>query len=74
MRVRLNRLLRDVFNDPGLYITDELSTSTYAGWNSLAQVNLIMALEEEFGIQFTTEEVTALNSVAAIREALRMRI
>ena len=73
MRVQLNRLLREVFDDPDLLITDALSSSTYSGWNSLAQVDLIMALEEEFGIQFTTEQVTSLNSVAAIKEALRTK-
>ena len=35
-------------------------------WDSLGQVNLIMALEQEFGVQVEIEEFGELNSVPAI--------
>lgn len=73
MRLRLKKVLREIFDDPNVIITDTLSSSSYNKWDSLAQARLIVSLEEEFDVQFTTEEVTSLNSVAAIEQALRLR-
>lgn len=42
-------------------------------WDSLAHVNLIMTLEQQFDIQFEVEDLPKLNSVPAILEYLRAR-
>jgi acyl carrier protein len=39
-------------------------------WDSLAQLNLILAVEEVFGVRFSTAAVPQLNSVAALRKDL----
>lgn len=39
-------------------------------WDSLGQVNLIMALEQTFDIQVEVEDFASLNSVAAILDYL----
>ena len=39
-------------------------------WDSLGQVNLIMALEQEFGVMIEVEDFGNLNSVPAILEYL----
>ena len=36
-------------------------------WDSLAQLNLILALEEEFGIEIPDEEAAELTSYPLIR-------
>ena len=38
-------------------ITEESSTDNVENWDSLRQLNLILALEEEFGISIPDEEV-----------------
>ena len=40
------------------------------GWDSLATTNLIAAVEEEFGIQFTAAEIDDLNSFDAFTRRL----
>lgn len=35
-------------------------------WDSLSRVEIVFALEEEFQIQFTQEEIKELNSIAGI--------
>jgi acyl carrier protein len=70
MDSRIRRIFREVFNDDQLEIWDAMSAHDVKGWDSLAQVKLLIGLEEEFGVKFTTHEVTQLNSIANIKEAL----
>ena len=41
-------------------LDDEASPDTIDNWDSLRHMNLVMALEEEFGVQFSTDEVIEL--------------
>ena len=71
---RLERVFREVFEDSTLAVADDLSRTTYDRWDSLEQVKLVIAIEEEFEIKFTTEEVTAIGSVAEFRRAVVARL
>jgi acyl carrier protein len=71
---RLQRVFRDVFNDDELSLTDQLSSETMKDWDSFAQVRLMIELQEEFGLQFTTEEAISATSVASIRSLLASKL
>jgi acyl carrier protein len=47
-------------------ITETTRDQDLPSWDSLGQVNLIMALEQEFGVYVEVEEFGNLNSVPAI--------
>ena len=47
-------------------VTETTRDQDLAAWDSLGQVNLIMALEQEFGVYIEVEEFGNLNSVPAI--------
>jgi acyl carrier protein len=59
-----------VFGIDASGLTDADSTQTIGEWDSLNHLNLILALEGEFGVQFEAEEIPELTSVAAIRRRL----
>jgi len=67
---RIQRIFREVFENDSLQVHDDLSAQTLPDWDSLAQVKLILGLEEEFGVKFTTAEVAELNSVQSLKRAL----
>jgi acyl carrier protein len=46
-----------VFEMSATEINDESSTDNIDNWDSLRQLNLVLALEEEFGISIPDEEV-----------------
>jgi acyl carrier protein len=52
-------------------LTDDLSIDTVEGWDSMAHVALIMALQQEFGISITPAEAIELTDVASIKNYLR---
>ena len=53
-------VFRDVFDDPELVVTDQMTAEDVDGWDSLNHINLIIALERAFGIKFATAEISRL--------------
>ena len=52
-------------------ITESSSDQNVRTWDSLGQVNLMVALEDTFGIRLEPEDFLKLTSVAAILAHLR---
>ena len=61
--VRVNSVFRDVFDDESITVTDETTANDIEDWDSLEHINLIVALEEEFGMKFSMGEVTGMVNV-----------
>lgn len=51
-------------------ITLDSSPDNIETWDSLASINLLLALEEEFGVAFSDQQIQRLTSVRAILEVL----
>lgn len=66
----LQNVFREVFGDDALAIRPESSSKDIDGWDSVAQVKLVLAIEEEFGIQFTEDEVSSIRTVGGFLEAI----
>jgi acyl carrier protein len=59
---RVRGVIADVFGLDATSIDEGTSTDTVEAWDSLQHLTVVLALEEEFGIQLTDEEtVTAVN-------------
>ncbi|HCP46957.1 MAG TPA: acyl carrier protein [Deltaproteobacteria bacterium] len=56
---RLTPLFQDVM-DTEIVPTAVLRASDVEGWDSLSQIRLVVAVEEEFDIAFTTAEIADL--------------
>ncbi len=62
-RTRAQNVFREVFEDPDLNVTEKTVAADVPAWDSLNHINLVLALEEEFGVEFTTPEVTSMSNV-----------
>jgi len=60
IRNRLQDVFRDVFDDDGMELADEMSAKDVEDWDSLQHINLIIAVEKEFGIRFANAEISRL--------------
>lgn len=60
---KLTAVFRDVFDSPALEISDATTAKDVEAWDSIMHVNLIVAVEQAFGVTFTTKEVKALANV-----------
>jgi acyl carrier protein len=73
-RDRVQDIFRDVFDRPDLVIFDEMQAKDVKGWDSLTHITLIVAIEDAFGVKFTTREVMAFQNVGEMLACLRGKL
>jgi acyl carrier protein len=70
MEDRVLDIVADIFD----VSRDKLSATTelehLEEWDSLQQINLVLALEQEFSVSFSAEEMASLTTVPRILERL----
>ena len=71
---RVRDIFREVFDKPALEIFDAMQARDVEGWDSLNHITLIMALEESFGVKFTTREVMGFQNVGEMLACLRGKL
>lgn len=62
LQERLQDLMREQFDDDTLEVSDATTAADVPGWDSLAHVNLIIAVEKAFGIKFAAAEIGKLKN------------
>ena len=67
---RMNKIFREVFDNPTIEISDEMTSSDVVGWDSFSHINLITSLEIEFDIEFTQQEAFGFKTVGELKEAI----
>ena len=70
IRTRLARVFGETFEADGVEFSESLSRETLKSWDSLGHIRLIAALEDEFGVQFTIEEIEKLTTARKILDQL----
>lgn len=64
--LRLQRIFRDVLDEPALRLTEDYSTTDHPEWDSVAMVQIVLAVEQEFGCELDMAQVARIKSVADI--------
>ena len=67
---KLNTVFRDNFDDNGINLTDSTSSADIEDWDSLEQINLVVAIQDAFGIKFNIDEVNAMKNVGEMADAI----
>lgn len=70
---KLQEIFRDVFDQDNLEITVETTSNDIEDWDSFAQINLIIEIENEFNIKFNLEEVNDLKNIKNILKAIQKK-
>jgi acyl carrier protein len=60
---RLTTIFEDTFDEDSIELTPETTAHDIKGWDSVAHINLIVAIEEEFHIKLKTAELESLKDV-----------
>ena len=72
MDSRFRATFEAVLGIDGSRLTDSDSPRSIPQWDSVTHLQLMLALESEFSIEFSPEEMAKLSSVGAIRERLKL--
>lgn len=70
---RLSPLFRDVLDDPKLVITEKSSGLNVANWDSLAHINIISAVQDEFRVRFALGELQDLKNVGELVKLIQSK-
>jgi len=70
---KVRNVLAEVLQIPLGKVIDNLAMSDVEAWDSLKHMELVVSLEQTFGLEFTFEEIVALRSVVEIKRVLRER-
>jgi acyl carrier protein len=68
---RLLSTIATVLDVDASVLSDEVSPGSIEAWDSLNHLNIAMAVESEFGVSFSAQQVMDMGSIGLIREALR---
>jgi len=71
---RVQRILADILYVSRDEVTMDSSPSTIEGWDSIQHLNLVLAIEQEFGVQFLPDEIEELSSVRTLMELLEAKL
>ena len=63
---RLKTIFLDTFTDDNCEFSPEATQQDVGDWDSLNQIRLLTAIEQEFGFQFDIGEIEYLTSVSAL--------
>jgi acyl carrier protein len=67
------QIIAELFGlSPGA-VNEHTSRETVAAWDSVQQLNLVLALEQAFDLSFTPDEIERLTSYQQICELLRAK-
>jgi len=70
----LKKLLARVFNLSESEITETVSMETLETWDSLQHLNLVLAVEESFGVRFSADEIPIANTFAALCDLIKDKL
>lgn len=74
MEDKLKKTLATILNLPVEKINENSSPANIPEWDSLKQMQIMLAVEDEFGIQFSDDEIHQLSDYLSIRKALEVSL
>jgi acyl carrier protein len=77
-RVELLRQIQDIVREvtgfAGTLISEGTIFEEISGWDSAAQVHMIVAVESRFGVIFDIDELSSLPDMAALLDTLEQKL
>jgi len=71
---RLNVVFQDVFDDDEIEVVETTTANDIEDWDSLEHINLVVAVEKEFGIKFNMGEVNNFKNVGEMVDIIVSRV
>lgn len=71
MQRNLAKLMSELFEIEQSEVTDGLSMKNMEVWDSLKHMELVVSIEQGFGVELTFDEIVAMQTVKEIKRILR---
>ncbi len=67
---KLREIFVDVFDDESIEIEESTSSDDIEDWDSLATINLLAAVQDEFDVSFEIDEMATMKTAGMIIDAV----
>lgn len=71
---QVRTIASDLFTVPTDRITGDSSAETIETWDSIQHLNLVLALEEKFGFQLSTDEIEQMQTIGQIAALVERKL
>jgi len=72
--IKVQDIFRDIFDDISLEISDLTNANDIEDWDSLEQISILVAIEKEFGIKFSIDDVEQLENVGQTIDVVERKL
>lgn len=73
MENKLKRIMSNIFSISEETVDENSSMDTIENWDSLQHLNLILAIEQEFKVSLSTDEVVQMVNFKVIKSTLQRK-
>ena len=67
---RVQEIFRDVLDNDDIVLTLQTTANDVEDWDSLSHIQLIVAIEKEFKIKFTSKEILSWANLSEMIESI----
>ena len=70
----LRDIMREVLGNPSLTLEAQTNATDIKGWDSFAQINLIVAVEWRFHVRFRSREAQNIKNVGDLVSLIKLKL
>jgi acyl carrier protein len=74
MELQIKQIMSDVLDVEATRVDASTNQENTPNWDSMSQINLVIALEQEFGVSFTPTEIVNLVSFPEILRIVQGKV
>ena len=71
---QLNEIFREVFDNPEITVSPEMTADDIEEWDSMTHMNLILMVELHFEIEFDQKEVLQFENVGELATSISNKL
>ena len=71
---RVEEIFREELEIEDLELNDETTAEDVEGWDSLSNIQLVAAMEEAFGIEFSSREILSWDNVGDLIDSIQKKV
>ena len=71
---KLSEVLQDVLGRSDINVTEGMTARDVDGWDSLNHMRIVLSVEKEFGVRFSTTEIPELQSIDEFIDLIQTKI
>ena len=71
---KLTAVFTEVFDDDSIILADEMTADDIDAWDSMSHVNLIIAIEIAFEIEFKQSEIQNFANVSELKQSIIQKL